>query len=235
MKNAGEFFVNTPQKNHRENHFLLVHFSLHPVMNTKKKLYTIIAFTENRIGLLNRITIIFTRRHINIESLTTSECEVEGVHRFTITTRTTEDRALKVVQQINKLVEVIRASLHTENDIVYQELALYKLDARHIADNKLYAELIGVLKKYAATIQTATDEYVMVEKVGRRVEVFMLLDALKDFHVLEFAKSGRVAMTRSAIDIDRYLRELEAHAARPNDVDADTITNGSPAKEHFGV
>ncbi len=179
-------------------------------MNQQKKLFTIIAFTENRIGLLNRITIIFTRRHINIESLTTSECEVEGVHRFTITTRTTEDRAIKVVKQIEKLVEVIKASLHAEEETVYQELALYKIDALKIAADGTFTAFLNTLKKYNAGIQSAEKEYIIVQKLGRRVEIFMLLDALKEYHVLEFAKSGRVAMTRSANDLDHYLREMEA-------------------------
>jgi acetolactate synthase-1/3 small subunit len=179
-------------------------------MNQQKKLFTIIAFTENRIGLLNRITIIFTRRHINIESLTTSECEVEGVHRFTITTRTTEDRAIKVVKQIEKLIEVIKASLHAEEETIYQELALYKIDALKIAADGTFTAFLNTLKKYNAGIQSAEKEYIIVQKLGRRVEIFMLLDALKEYHVLEFAKSGRVAMTRSANDLDHYLREMEA-------------------------
>jgi acetolactate synthase-1/3 small subunit len=179
----------------------------------QKKLFTIIAFTENRIGLLNRITIIFTRRHINIESLTTSECEVEGVHRFTITTRTTEERAVKVVKQIDKLVEVIKASLHAEEETVYQELALYKIDALKIAADGTFTAFLNTLKKYNAGIQSAEKEYIIVQKLGRRVEIFMLLDALKEYHVLEFAKSGRVAMTRSANDLDQYLREVEARVA----------------------
>lgn len=177
-------------------------------MNTKR-LYTIIAFTENRIGLLNRITIIFTRRHINIESLTTSECEVDGVHRFTITTRTTEERAVKVVKQIEKLVEVIKASLHTEEETIYQELALYKIDAQKIAADGSFTTFLNTLKKYNAGIQSAEKDYIVVQKIGRRVEIFMLLDALKEYHVLEFAKSGRVAMTRSAMDLDGYLHEVE--------------------------
>jgi acetolactate synthase-1/3 small subunit len=191
----------------------MMYFQLHfstTIMNQQKKLFTIIAFTENRIGLLNRITIIFTRRHINIESLTTSECEVEGVHRFTITTRTTEDRAIKVVKQIEKLIEVIKASLHAEEETIYQELALYKIDALKIAADGTFTAFLNTLKKYNAGIQSAEKEYIIVQKLGRRVEIFMLLDALKEYHVLEFAKSGRVAMTRSANDLDHYLREMEA-------------------------
>ncbi|TAE29330.1 MAG: acetolactate synthase small subunit [Candidatus Kapaibacterium sp.] len=185
-------------------------------MTQPKRLYTIIAFTENRIGLLNRITIIFTRRHINIESLTTSECEVDGVHRFTITVRTTEERAVKVVKQIEKLIEVIKASLHTEEDTMYQELALFKIDAHKIAADGSFTAFLSTLKKYNAEIQSSEKDYIIVQKIGRRVEIFMLLDALKEYHVLEFAKSGRVAMTRSAMDLDGYLHEVEQRSLIPD-------------------
>jgi len=91
------------------------------------KEYTLSIFTENKIGLLNRITIIFTRRHVNIESITASESEVEGVYRYTIVIRCTREKAIKVVNQIEKLVEVLKAFMHEEHETVYQEIALYKI------------------------------------------------------------------------------------------------------------
>ena len=74
-----------------------------------KRKYTISAFTENTVGMLNRITIIFTRRHINIESITVSASEIEGVHRYTIVLTTTHEQVHKVVAQIEKLVDVMKA------------------------------------------------------------------------------------------------------------------------------
>ena len=62
--------------------------------------FTITAFSENHIGLLNRITIIFTRRNVNIESLTVSESSIKGIHKFTIVVKTTKDKVEKVVKQI---------------------------------------------------------------------------------------------------------------------------------------
>jgi len=99
-----------------------------------KKPYTITIFTENHIGLLNRITIIFTRRHLNIESLTVSESELAGIHRFTIVSNTTEQMVKKVVKQIEKLVEVLRSSYYTEDEIIHQEIALYKVPTSSLAN-----------------------------------------------------------------------------------------------------
>ena len=78
-------------------------------MATEKKLYTVSVYTENNIGLLNRISAIFQRRHINIESLNISVSEIKGVSRFTILIHMSEDQIKKVLGQIEKQVEVIKA------------------------------------------------------------------------------------------------------------------------------
>ena len=92
-----------------------------------KKEFTITVYTENQIGLLNRIAIIFSRRKINIDSLNTSPTEVDSVHRFTIVINEMEDVVLKLCRQIEKQVEVLKAYYNTDDEIVWQELALYKV------------------------------------------------------------------------------------------------------------
>ena len=72
----------------------------------QKQEYTITVYTENHIGLLNRIAIIFSRRKINVESMNTSPSEVKTIHRFTIVINETEDVVRKLVRQIEKQVEL---------------------------------------------------------------------------------------------------------------------------------
>ena len=79
----------------------------------KKIQYTVSIYTENNVGLLNRISAIFLKRHINIESFTTSECEIENVFRFIIVVEMTESGIEKVIKQIEKQVDVIKAFHHT--------------------------------------------------------------------------------------------------------------------------
>ena len=86
-----------------------------------EKTYTVSVFTENRIGILNRITIIFTRRHSNIDSITASESEVKGVFRYTIVLRTSENQVNKVIGQIEKLVDVLKAFVHQEEEFLFYE------------------------------------------------------------------------------------------------------------------
>lgn len=89
-----------------------------------EKTFTVSIFTENSIGMLNRITIIFTRRHLNIDSIIASESEVKDVHRYTITLKTTREKIDKVLGQIEKLVDVIKAFVHEENEIVFSGTGL---------------------------------------------------------------------------------------------------------------
>ena len=92
-----------------------------------KEQFTISIFTENKVGLLHRVTIIFTRRHINIESITASESEVKGIYRYTIVVFETRESVEKLVKRIEKQVDVFRAFYHTTDEIIHQEIALYKI------------------------------------------------------------------------------------------------------------
>jgi acetolactate synthase-1/3 small subunit len=99
-----------------------------------KQTYTISAFSENHIGLLNRITIIFTRRHVNIESLTVSVSAIKGIHKFTIVVNETREKVEQVVSQIEKLVEVLKAFYHTDDEVIYQEIALFKVPTQALIE-----------------------------------------------------------------------------------------------------
>jgi acetolactate synthase I/III small subunit len=91
------------------------------------KIYTISALTENSPGVLHRITAIFTRRKINIESLCVSETTKEGISRFTIGIKTTEEEVSKIVAQIAKIIEVVEVYANTDEELIYKEVAFFKV------------------------------------------------------------------------------------------------------------
>lgn len=97
------------------------------MMNEKR--FTLSVFTENMPGMLQRVTIIFTRRKINIESLNVAESEVKGISKFKIVLKTDEDRIIKIVKQLEKQVDVLKAYYHSESDMLHQELATFKMAA----------------------------------------------------------------------------------------------------------
>ena len=132
--------------------------------------YTICIFTENTIGLLNRITIIFTRRRINIESLTVSETERKGVSRFTIVIKhESREEVEKLVRQIRKIVEVMAVFGYLNDEIVYNEIALFKISTP-LGSKSLDVETIN--KEYKAWVVYWGLDYVVIEKTGNDTEIF---------------------------------------------------------------
>lgn len=170
--------------------------------------YTITAFSENSIGLLNRITIIFTRRHVNIESLTVSESSLKGVHKFTIVVNTTEEKIKKVVKQIDKVVEVLKAFYHTSDEIIQQEIALYKVATEALMTSR---EIENLVRNSGARILEVTPDYTVIEKTGYKSETEELFQKLDKYGVTQFTRSGTVAVTKNPKELlTAYLREIES-------------------------
>lgn len=171
----------------------------------EKQEFTITAYTENNVGLLHRITIIFTKRKINIESLTTSESEMEGIHRFTIAVTETEDAIRKVVRQIEKQVEVLKADYYKKKEVVQQELALYKISTETLTNS---LEVERIVREHGARFLTIERDFVVIEKSGYRRETIALFNELQPYGIKEFVRSGRIAVAREEHGIGKHVREL---------------------------
>lgn len=174
-----------------------------------KKEFTITVYTENQIGLLNRIAIIFSRRKINIDSLNTSPSEIEGIHRFTILIDETEEVVRKVCRQIEKQVEVLKAYYNTENEIVWQEIALYKVSTEEIVEK---VKVERLLRECGARVVAITREFTVFETTGHREETEKLVKALEPYGLIEFVRSARIAIIKNSRGFHEKLKEFEQHA-----------------------
>ncbi|TKK67170.1 acetolactate synthase small subunit [Ilyomonas limi] len=171
-----------------------------------KKEFTLTVYTENQIGLLNRIAIIFSRRKINVDSLNTSPSEIESVHRFNIVITETEDVVKKLCRQIEKQVEVLKAYYNTNEEIIWQELALYKVPTNVIAEKVVVERL---LRKYGARAVVIRNDYTVFETSGHREETEGLIKALEPYGLIEFVRSARVAIIKSSSGFHDKLKEFE--------------------------
>jgi acetolactate synthase-1/3 small subunit len=173
-----------------------------------KKEYNITVFSENHIGLLSRITLIFTRRKINIESLTVSESALQGIFKFTIVVVCSEDTVRKIVSQIEKVIDVLKAFYLTNEEMIYQEIALYKVPTEALYDSD---QLERLVRNSGARILEITREYTVVEKTGHKEETQALFEQLNQFKVMQFIRSGRVALTRDPYErLSEFLKERDA-------------------------
>ena len=171
-----------------------------------KKNYTISVYTENNVGLLHRLSAIFLKRHINIESFTTSECEIKDVFRFIIVVKMTKDDVQKVAKQIEKQVEVIRVFYHTDNETIFQESALYKMKSSSLFEER---HIQNIIKESNARIVTVNPDFFVIEKTGFRDDTEKLYKDLHEYGLLQFTRSGRIAVSKEKMGISEILNTFK--------------------------
>ena len=171
------------------------------------KEFTITVFSENKTGLISRIVSVFTRRHINIESLTTSKASIKGIHRFTIVVNLEEEQVRKLVAQIDKQVDVIKAFYYDETEIIHQEVALYKVPTQAFTNGNSLEKLI---RKHNARILEIEPEFTVIEKTGHAAETESLLHELEKIGIYEFVRSGRIAIVKPMEKLNTYLKSIES-------------------------
>lgn len=160
--------------------------------------YIVTAFTENQVGVLNRITAIYLRRKINIESLRVAESSIKGISMFVITAITTHGTIEKVVKHINKIIEVLDVKFYTAGELITQEVALYKISKEVFADKTANEVITG--NKNARIIEFEND-YIVVELTGSKEEITEFKTKLEDKHILvQFTSSGSVILHRENIN-----------------------------------
>jgi acetolactate synthase-1/3 small subunit len=191
--------------------------------NHTKQEFTITVYTENQIGLLNRIAIIFSRRKINIESLNTSPSEVDSVHRFTIVINEAEEVVRKLCMQIEKQVEVLKAYYNTANEIVWQEMALYKVSTDEIAEK---VQVERLLRQYGARAVVIRHDYTVFETTGHREETDALVKVLEPYGLIEFVRSARVAIIKKSVGFHAKLKEFEYREPGEDAVENEFLNEG---------
>ena len=172
-----------------------------------KEEFTLTIYSENVVGLLNQVTTVFTRRHINIESITASASAIKGIHKITIVILSTCEQVDKLVGQIEKRIDVLKAYYFRTIEIVYQEIALYKVPTQSLLEGNEVEQLV---RKHGARILELTEEYVVIQKTGHKEETQDLYEKLQPYGLTQFTRSGRVALKRLKKEpLTTWLKTLE--------------------------
>ena len=174
-----------------------------------KQVYTITVFTENQSGLLSRVVSVFSRRHINVDSLTTSQSSIPSIHRFTIVVRVNEVMIKKLVAQLDKQVDVLKAFYYEPDETVYQEIALYKVPTSVFSNSDKVEHLI---RSHNARVLLIEPEFTVIEKTGHEHETQAFFEELQQIGIYEFVRSGRVAVVKPMERLNNYLKTIEEEA-----------------------
>lgn len=172
----------------------------------EKKEYTITLYTENSIGMIGRISTIFSRRKINVESFNGSPSEAEGIHRFTIVIHETEEVLRKICRQFEKQIEVLKAYYNTNDEVIWQEQALYKVPTPIITEK---APVERLLRQFGASAVVIRNDYTVFETAGHREEIDALTAALAEYGLIEFVRSARIAIIKDSDGFHKKLKEFE--------------------------
>ena len=178
--------------------------------SNKKKLYTLLVYSENVAGILNQVTAVFTRRQVNIESLNVSASSIPGVHKYTITAWSDEDQIIRIARQIEKKIDVVKANYFTDDQLFIRESGLYKLSTPMVLEN---SEISRTIRRFQASIIEVNPTYIIVQMHGVTEDIISLYRALDAFGcVLQYTRSGRIAVTRGKQEqVSQFLEEREQH------------------------
>lgn len=165
--------------------------------------FTISVFTEDKTGVLARVISNFTKRHINIESINASTSSMEGIYRLIIVVNVTKDAIEKLVAQLDKQIDVIKAFYYTNEEMVFQEIAMYKVPTKAFMNGNIVEKLT---RKHNARILEVEEEFIVLEKTGLHHETEALLEELREYGIFEFVRSGRIAISRPLEQLNNYLR-----------------------------
>lgn len=169
---------------------------------------TIVAYVQNKPGVLNRVASLTRRLAINIDSLTVGPTENVEIARMTICAHTDERGATRLEASLEKLVDVLLAENISDRPMLERDLALIKV----AADQQNRPHLMELIKVFRGRVVDVAPESLIVEVSGTVDKIDGLLEVLRPFGVLEMARTGRIAMTRGN-DLLRPPAEAEQRAA----------------------
>ena len=165
----------------------------------EKREYIVVAFVNNQVSVLNRITAAYLKRHINIESLNVSESFIKGISTVVISAITTKATTEMIVNQMANSVDVINVNYYLPDELIYKELALYKISVDILSDKRYFD---SILNSSNGRVIEINPEYVIIEKSGSRKELEHLKEKLEGRNLLTgYSRSGNVILQRESMQL----------------------------------
>lgn len=158
-----------------------------------KEQFTLTFYTEDQMGLINKTAVIFSRRKISFESFNISICEINGMYRFTVVVTETAETVRNLALQMEKVIDVYKCYYNSNQEIVHTQTALYKLPTEMI----ICENVQDLMKKYNAQFKSLERDYTVFEVTAQETELDTLTESLKNYSLIEFVKSPRIALIKS--------------------------------------
>ena len=155
--------------------------------------HTISILVENKPGVLQRVSGLFTRRNFNIDSITVGRTAEPGLSRITIITKGDNQTLEQIIKQTNKLIEVLKVRELKPETAIRRQLALIKVHTPTETDK---SEVIQYVNIFRGHIVDVTQKTLTIEITGDPQKINALLKLIKPNGIKETAKTGITALTR---------------------------------------
>jgi len=156
--------------------------------------HIISVLVENKVGVLSRITGLFSGRGFNIESLAVGETENMAISRMTIVVSGDESILEQVRKQLDKVIDTIKVTDFTGTDYVERDLILIKVSA--LPGKR--SEIIELVDVFRGKIIDVGQKDMIVEISGPEDRLEAVLNLLRPYGIKEVARTGRIAMNRGS-------------------------------------
>ncbi len=158
--------------------------------------HTLAVLVENRPGVLTHISGLISRRAFNIESIAAGYTEEDETTRITIDVEADDQIELEqVVNQLSKLVDVIKIVNLTSVDAIHRELALIKVKAK--AETR--SNIVDIVDIFRAKVVDVNRETMVIELSGEQTKIDALCEVLKDYGIIEIVRTGKIALSRGPV------------------------------------
>ena len=154
--------------------------------------HTLVALVEDKPGVLNRMASLFRRRGFNIDSIAVGHSEQPNFSRITIVVNGSTPVVEQVRKQLDKIIDVVKVTEISSDEMVNRELALIKVKA----NSATRSEIMQIVDIFRANIVDVGADSVVVEVTGNGDKIDSLYNLLRGFGIKELARTGQLAMTR---------------------------------------
>jgi len=162
------------------------------------KTKVISVLVENKPGVLHTISNLFRRRNFNIESITVGPTEQADIARMTITVNEDEKTIDQIVKQVAKQIDVLRVGELEEGNFVMRELSLIKVK---VESSKERSDIINFAEVFRGRIIDVSTDSLIIEITGTPDKIDAFLNLMKNFGIIEIARTGITALSRGVKSI----------------------------------
>ena len=160
--------------------------------------YLLAVLVDNKPGVLTHVSGLISRRAFNIESISAGYTEEEDVTRINIVVSVESENELEqVINQLSKLIDVIKIVNLTKVESIARELVMIKI--RVTKENR--TDIIEIVNVFRAKIVDVTKENVVIELTGQQNKIDALVEVLSEYKIIEIARTGAIALSRGPVPV----------------------------------